>query len=291
MKYTLRQLEVFLAVAQSENITRAADQLSMSQSAVSGALRDLETQFEIRLFDRIGKRLQINELGRLLRPQAEALLERASALQQSLQQHQAIGELKIGATLTIGNSLAVDLMARYLKQYPEARLQLKVGNTSSIAEQLLNYDLDIGLVEGEINHPDLDIQPWLQDELVVFAAPDHPLASKNLLSDSDLLSAQWILRESGSGTRQAFDWALHGLLSSLNILFELEQSGSIIRAVSSGMGIGCLSRIALQESFDHGTLVPLNVAGRDFNRQLFIALNRHKYQSEGIKRWLQLCHE
>jgi len=289
MKYTLRQLEVFLAVAHCDNITRAAESLSMSQSAASGALRDLEEQFDIRLFDRAGKRLKINELGRLLRPKAQALLERAQGLELEMSQHQAVGQLKIGATLTIGNYLAVTLMARYMKENPKAKLDLQVANTSAIAARVENFELDVGLIEGEIQHPDLEVLPWRSDELIVFCAPDNPLAKKAQLSDADLQAAPWVLRESGSGTRQAFDWALHGLLSNLNIVLELEQTDAIKRAVSEGLGIGCLSHIALHESFERGDLVPLNVTGRDFKRQLYLIINRHKYRSEGIHRWLELC--
>lgn len=291
MKYTLRQLEVFLAVAHFDNITRAADSLSMSQSAASGALRDLEDQFDIQLFDRAGKRLKINELGRLLRPRAEALLERAQSLELDMAQHQVVGELKIGATMTIGNYLAVGLIARYLDEQPKAKLDLQVANTSAIVARLINFDLDVGLVEGEVQHPDLEVVPWRRDQLEVFCAPDHPLAGKQQLSDTDLLSANWILREQGSGTRQAFDWALHGLLSGLNVLLELEHAESIKRAVAEGLGIGCLSSIALRESFELGTLVPLRVAGRDFSRQLYLVINRHKYRSAGIERWIELCHQ
>ncbi|MBN0986559.1 LysR family transcriptional regulator [Amphritea pacifica] len=291
MKYSLRQLEVFLAVAHFDNISRAAESLSMSQSAVSGALRDLEAQFDIQLFDRVGKRLKINELGRLLRPRAESLLERARSLEQDMARHEAVGELKIGATMTIGNYLAVGLIARYLDEQPRAKLDLQVANTSTIAARLINFDLDIGLVEGEVQHPDLEVIPWLNDRLEVFCAPDHPLTQKPQLSDTDLLSARWILREQGSGTRQAFDWALHGLLPNLNVLLELEHAEGIKQAVAQGLGIGCLSRIALQESFELGTLVPLWVAGRDFSRQLYLVINKHKYRSAGIERWIELCHQ
>ncbi|MEH6578354.1 MAG: LysR family transcriptional regulator [Amphritea sp.] len=290
MKYTLRQLEVFLAVAHFDNITRAADSLSMSQSAVSGALRDLEGQFDIRLFDRVGKRLKINELGRLLRPRAEALLERAQVLEQEMAQHQAVGQLKIGATMTIGNYLAVGLIARYMDEHPRAKLDLQVANTTAIASRVANFDLDIGLIEGEIQHPDLEIIPWRADELVVFCAPSDPLAKKFQLSDTDLQSARWILREQGSGTRQTFDWALHGLLPNLNVLLELEHIEAIKRAVAEGLGIGCLSRIALEEAFERETLQPLRIAGRDFSRQLYLIINRHKYRSAGIERWIELCH-
>ncbi|OMH25839.1 LysR family transcriptional regulator [Motiliproteus sp. MSK22-1] len=291
MKYSLRQLEVFLAIAHYDNITKAAESLSMSQSAASGALKELEQQFDIRLFDRIGKRLKINELGRLLRPRAEALLEQAQALELNMSQHQAVGQLKLGATLTIGNYLAVRLMARYMEAHPAAKVELQVANTSTIVARVANFDLDVGLIEGEIQHSELEIIPWREDELVVFCAPDHPLATKWQLNDTDLQAATWILREKGSGTRQTFDRALHGLLPGLNVLLELEHTEAIKRAVTEGLGIGCLSRIALLEAFSRETLVPLRVAGRDFSRQFYLILNNHKYRSAGIERWIELCHQ
>jgi len=289
MRYTLRQLEVFLATANYENVTRAADSLAMSQSAASGALKDLEQQFDVLLFDRVGKRLQVNELGRLLRPKAEAFLEQARELESELSTHQHVGSLKVGATLTIGNYLAVDLMAEFMREIPSAQVSLEVANTVAIARQVANFELDIGLIEGETQHPDLTVSHWRDDELVVFCAPSHPWAERGQLSDDDLLAAQWILRETGSGTRQAFDRAMHGLLSNQKITLELQHTEAILRAVEAGLGISCLSRIALQDSFARGTLVPLAVPQRDLSRAFYFILRRDKYLSEGIKKWLELC--
>jgi DNA-binding transcriptional LysR family regulator len=289
MKYSLRQLEVFLAVAHHNNITRAAASLSMSQSAASSALRDLEDHFDIQLFDRVGKRLQINELGRLVRPRVEALLERARSLENELWQHQTPGHLKLGATLTIGNYLAVELMATYMSNHPGRKVTLDVANTSAIVEKVANYELDIGLIEGESNDANLEFIPWLEDELVVFCSPSHPLAKKSVLSDQDLQSAGWILREQGSGTRQTFDWAMHGLLPSLNVLLELQHTEAIKRSVRAGVGISCLSRITLREAFENNSLVELNVAGRDMQRQFYLVLHKQKFRSAGIRYWLQMC--
>jgi DNA-binding transcriptional LysR family regulator len=290
MKYTLRQLEVFLAVAQFENITRAAGSLAMSQSAASGALKDLETQFDIQLFDRIGKRLQINELGRLLRPQAQALLDRAAALELGLAQHRQAGTIKLGATLTIGNYLAVELISRYMVRY-HGTASLHVGNTAEVVAMVANFDLDIGLIEGELQHPDLDVWHWLDDDLVVFCSPQHPLAARRVLDDSDLINARWILRERGSGTRQAFERAMTGILPDLQVLLELQHTEAIKRAVEKQLGVACLSRIALEDAFSTGRLVPLAVPHRNFHRELFIILHRHKYRSAGIVDWLALCYE
>lgn len=291
MRYTLRQLQVFLATAHHENVSRAAESLAMSQSAASGALRELEKQFDVQLFDRIGKRLRLSELGRQLRPAAEDLLARALAFEQSLSGEEVSGRLQVGATLTIGNYLAVPMIADFRQRYPGADIALTVANTAAIAEGVANFELDVGLVEGEFVHPDLQSQHWQADELAVFAAPGHPLARRRALNDRDLLQLDWIVRESGSGTRQTFERAMHGLLPELRIVLELQHTEGIKRAVEAGLGVGCLSRISLVEAFARGSLVPLQVPGRDFSRQLNIVLHRHKYHTAGLRHWLQLCRE
>ncbi|HDZ57170.1 MAG TPA: LysR family transcriptional regulator [Pseudomonas xinjiangensis] len=291
MKYTLRQLEVFLATAFHENLTRAAESLSMSQSAASSALRDLERQFDVQLFDRVGKRLQLNELGSMLRPKAQALMDQAGSLESVLASHEDIGNLKVGATLSIGNYLAVEIMARYMVEQSGARVQLEVANTATIVRKVANFELDIGLIEGEVHHPELDMHHWRDDELVVFCAPDHAWAGKPWLADEDLLTAEWIVREPGSGTRQHFEWAMHGLLPNLQIKLELQHTEAIKRAVEAGLGIGCLSAITLVEAFKRGSLVPLSVPQRDFRRSFYFALQRNKFRSAGIERWLEMCKD
>jgi DNA-binding transcriptional LysR family regulator len=290
MRYSLRQLEVFLATARSENITRAAESLAMSQSAASGSLRDLESQFGVRLFDRIGKRLKLSELGRQLRPEAENLLARARDLEQALAGNRASGRLQLGATLTIGNYLAVPMIADFRQRYPGADVSLSVANTETIAARVAGFELDLGLVEGEIHHPDLEVLHWRKDKLQLFAAPEHPLAGRPL-EDADLLGLPWIVREPGSGTRQTFDRAMHGLLPGLQISLELQHTEAIKRAVEAGLGVGCLSQISLSEAFARGSLVPLQAPGRDFSRELFIINHRRKYHGAAVEQWLALCRD
>lgn len=289
MRYSLRQLEVFLAVARFENVSRAAEALAMSQSAASGALKELEQQFDVLLFDRIGKRLQLSELGRQLRPQAEALLAQAGAFEQSLAGESVGGRLRIGATLTIGNYLAVEMIAAFRRRYPETDVSLGVANLQHIAEQVAGFEIDLGMVEGELHHPDLEMHFWRNDELQVFAAPGHPLARKRAVSDEQLLAQDWIVREPGSGTRQTFDRAMRGILADLKISMELQHTEAIKRAVEAGLGIGCLSKISLVEAFRRGSLVPLRVPGRDFRRAFYLVTHRSKYHSTALRRWLELC--
>jgi DNA-binding transcriptional LysR family regulator len=170
MKLTLRQLEVFAAIARSENVSRAAATLAMSQSAASSALVELERQFDCPLFDRIGKSLRLNSTGRGLLAQAEDLLARAAGIEGYLAGG-TLGPLVVGATLTIGNYLATLVVAEYLQRHPASKIGLHVANTHDIVERLRRCELDIGLIEGETHDPELLLEPWLDDALVVFCAP------------------------------------------------------------------------------------------------------------------------
>lgn len=167
MKFTLRQLEVFVAVAQQESVSRAAEGLS----ATSTSLGELERQFDCKLFDRAGKRLTLNALGRQLLPQAVALLDRGEEIENLLNGKTAFGSLDLGATLTIGNYLATLLIGAFMQRQPDCRVRLHVHNTAQVVQQVAHYELDLGLIEGDCRHPDIEVQPWMEDELVVFCAP------------------------------------------------------------------------------------------------------------------------
>lgn len=289
MKFTLRQLQVFLATAHHQNISRAAASLAMSQSAASGALRELEQRYSTQLFDRVGKRLQLNAHGSAVRPLAESLMSEALEVEAALEQQDAAGKLTVGATLTIGNYIAIPIIARFKQDYPAVDIHLHVANTAHIAERVLNFDLDIGLIEGEYSHPSLTIEPWRTDELVVFCSPNHPFVQLEQLDDQHLTQAQWILREKGSGTRQTFDRAMQGLLNELDIHLELEHTEAIKRAVEAGLGLGCLSRITLSDAFKRGTLVPLAVSHRALHRHFYFVTHAKKFQARSLQYWLDCC--
>jgi DNA-binding transcriptional LysR family regulator len=291
MRYSLRQLEVFLAVARTGSVSRAGQELGLSQSATSSSLADLERQFDLQLFDRMGKRLRLSARGADLRARAEAVLELARDLERGFGSGAIEHRLRVGATLTIGNYVAVPLVARFMRAHPAVGLTLEVANTEQISRQVANFELDVGLVEGEVDHPDLETTPWRDDDLVVFCGARHPLARRRVLTDQDLLSAAWIVRERGSGTRQAFDRAMRGLLPQLRVALTLGQTEAIKRAVEAGLGLGCVSRIALEDAFERGTLKPCRVPQRDFRRQFYFLLHKQKRRSAGVERWLAFCRE
>jgi len=289
MKYTLRQLQIFLAVARHQNISRAAQSLHMSQSAASEALLNLEHMYEISLFDRVSNKLVLNAIGQTIRREAENLLTHCQNFEGILKDHKHVGHIKVGASFTIGNHLATRYLAGYLEQYPGADVQLDIANTPEIVTKVLNYEVDIGMIEGEIQHRDLQVIPWREDELVIFCAANHPLARKKTLQTKDIKDALWILREPDSGARQTFEKAMSGLLPQINIYLEFKHNEAIKNAVESGLGIGCLSEIVLRKNFANGDLIPLKLPRRDMRRTFYFVLPKNRFHNDAIDSWMRLC--
>ena len=289
MHFTLRQLQVFAAIARQQSVSRAAESLSLSQSATSTSLAELERQSGCLLFDRAGKRLWLNPLGRQLLPQVMALLDQAKAIEDLLAGKTGFGSLNLGATLTVGNYLATQLIGGFMQRHPECRVKLHVHNTAQIVQQVAQHELDLGLIEGNCQHADIEVQPWVEDELVVFCAPQHPLARQGSACIEELGEEAWILRELGSGTRLTFDQAMRHSPVKLNIRLELEHTEAIKRAVESGLGISCISRLALRDAFRRGSLVPVETPGLDLTRQFFFIWHTQKYQTAAMREFVEQC--
>ncbi len=289
MKFTLRQLAVFLATAQRGNISEAASALAMTQSAASNALKDFEGRYQTQLFDRVGKRLQLNALGAELLPYADSLLQQAAEIDDVLERREPSGGLRIGATLTIGNYLAIPLITSFKHRYPLCEPTLHVANTRQIANEVLAYQLDMGMIEGEFTHADLQVEHWRDDELAIFCAPGHKLAGAGKLGNQEICSASWVLREEGSGTRQTFDRAMEGLHKDIRVFLELDHTEAIKRAVDTGEVLGCISRIALEDDLRRGRFVELKAPQKKLRRRFYLITHRRKYQGLNLQRWARHC--
>ncbi|MEB4674747.1 LysR family transcriptional regulator [Enterobacteriaceae bacterium G50] len=286
MHITLRQLEVFAEVLKSGSTTQASQMLALSQSAVSAALTDLEGQLGVQLFDRVGKRLVVNEHGRLLYPRALALLEQATEIEQLFREDN--GAIRVYASSTIGNYLLPEMIGRYRRDFPDLPIELSVGNSQDAINAVADFRVDIGFIEGPCHSADIVAEPWLEDELVVFAAPDSPLLEGEVTLAR--LSAQpWILREKGSGTREIVDYLLLSHLPQFRLGMELGNSEAIKHAVRHGLGISCLSRRVIAEQLESGKLVEVTVPLPGLNRTLWRIHHRQKHLSNALLRFLSYC--
>ena len=206
LRLSLRELEVFVAVADHETVTAAAEHVSLTQSAASQALASLEAGLVVRLFDRVGRRLVLNEYGRLLLPRARAMLDAAQDMQRLFDSDAAL-HVRVGASSTIANYLLPTQIARFQQTHSQARVELMVGNTAEVVEAVAGFKVDMGYVEGPCHHPDIVVERWQDDTLVVFTAATHALA-QGPVSLTQLAQALWVLRERGSGTREEVEHLL-----------------------------------------------------------------------------------
>ena len=287
LRVTLRQLEVFAATAREGSTRAAAGKVARSQSAASMALAELEATLAVQLFDRVGRRLVLNENGRAFLPRAVSLVEQALELERLFEaEHSA--PLRIASSFTIGEYLLPSLISEYKQVHPRIQVRLDIANTHEVLQSVAAFDVDIGFIEGTGSHPELAVRRWKNDELVVVAAPGHPLGRAQV-SARKLAEADWILREQGSGTREAADRWLTSSLPEIHVGLELGSNEAVKRAVRSGLGLGCLSRLAVAEALEQGALVELQTRLPAMQRSLATVVHKTKRLGSVAEGFLSHC--
>ncbi len=288
---SLRQLRVFTTITQYKTLTAAADILCLSKAAVSMALSALEKQLGHALFDRVNNRLILNQEGQKLLPLADELLNRARDLNHLFEDNQTLsGQLRIGASDTIGNQVAPHLISAFRTQFQHRSQSLFISNSALICEKLIDYELDIALIEGKTLHPQLMSTPFSQDEMCIVCAPGHPLADKEKVVLSDFEQSDWVLREAGSGSREFFLRVVAPRIEHWHETFELNTTEALINSVSAGLGFGCLSRLAAVTAVRDGRIRVLNVS-LDMKRRFWVLVHKEKYQSPLLQRFIEFCHQ
>jgi DNA-binding transcriptional LysR family regulator len=290
-RITLRQLEIFREVARQGSTAAAANRLPLSQSATSAGLNQLERSLGVRLFDRIGKRLALNADGRALLPKALGILDNARQLESGAHRSSAF-ELQIHASTTIGNYLVPRLLAGFRRRCPEGRVEARIGNTFEVIRAVQDFTAELGLIEGPCTASRLVVTPWILDELVVVAAPAHPLArlaKRRPLTIDQLAAGPWLLREEGSGTREAVDLAVLPHIHSFGEARILGGSEAIKNAAAVGLGVSCVSRWVVADLVRAKRLVILDTRLPPLRRRLSLVWHREKTRSAGLDRFIAHC--
>ncbi len=268
---TLRQLEIFEKVANGQHVTKASEKLFITQSAVSMAIAELEKIAGAPLFERHGKRLILNDRGTLIFSKVQDILRQVASIEQLLIESigEPIGVLRVGASTTIGNYILPRIMGEFTQSYPRAKALLQVGNTEQIVSGVEAGTLDLGIIEGPSHAGSLHSAQWRDDELVVIAGKDHAWATGKKASKSMMEQASWIMREKGSGTREVFEAAMQKKGVRFTIAMELGHTEAIKKAVEAGLGVSCLSRMAVARELSQGWLTEVKTS-LDLRRNLII---------------------
>jgi DNA-binding transcriptional LysR family regulator len=272
MKVTIRQLEVFDAVASLGSVTRAADSLAMSQSAASNALMELQQALGRSLFVHAkGRALQLTDEGRRLHPIVRSLLGGIQDLEQPDDDAALSGRLIIGATTLVAETILPDLCMDFKRQHPNVQFQIDAEPVQSLLSRLTHFELETALIDVLPQIEGIELVRWRSDELMLVVAAGHELAGRKGLALEDLAECEWCTREAQSSTTARLRYLTHERLGPLRVSFEATSNWAVRRAVLGGGGIGCLPRALVQFDLDNGRLVRLDVPSFHFPQSINIA--------------------
>lgn len=269
-------LRLFQATARAGHVGRAAEALHVSQPAVSKQLAELERALGIALFDRVGRRLRLTPAGEL----ALAYTDQIFGLTDDL--HRALGDLKglrrgrllLGSSTTVGEYVLPRIMGRFQKAHPGVELVLEIANTAQILERVVRHTFDLGFVGTAVQHEAVEVEPFVSDEVVVICGPQEPLGKKASVSPAALQQRSFVVREAGSATRTTGEAEAARLGIRLKVTMALGSNDAVKAAVSAGLGLGLLSRHAIQSELRAGELRVVRVRGWRGQRQLSIIYSR-----------------
>ncbi|HKL76866.1 MAG TPA: selenium metabolism-associated LysR family transcriptional regulator [Gammaproteobacteria bacterium] len=290
-----RRLHVFHTVARLGSFTKAANRLHMTQPAVTFQVKQLEEQFNARLFDRNHNRITLTDAGDVVFDYADKILNLYEEMENSVGEltGEMRGVLLVGASTTIGEYLLPRVLGAFRSAYPAMKVRMNVANTRDIVQQVENNTIDIGIVEGTVHNSNLAIRECQPDELVAIFPKGHDLAAKERVTPGDLLHYQFVLREEGSGTREVLaDYIREGgeNPNKLDIVMELGSGESVKGAVESGLGISVVSENTVAKEAQLGTLEvrPLEPA---LHRAFSFVHQKQKFRSQAVEKFYEFIQE
>ena len=288
---TLRHYKIFVTVCDTMNMTSASERLFMSQSAVSQAIAELESHYEVRLFERLSRKLYLTEAGQKLLGYARHMLRMNAEIENDMKALHQSGTIRVGASVTVGACVLPGLVSRFNRSVSAADVEVAEDNTASIEALILQDKIDLGLVEGEISSPDVLSRPFLEDELVLICSPSHRFAACPEVEPSELERESFIIREKGSGTRKTFEDKLAEQNLAWKAAWTCNNSDTIKNAVAAGLGISVISRRAVSNEVKSGLLLERQVRGISFKRQFKLIFHKNKYLTEPMKQFMALLQE
>ena len=286
---TLEQLRIFVAVAERQHMTEAARALNLAQSAASHAISALEARHDTRLFNRVGRRIELTETGRVFLAEARAVLARALAAETVLAEFGSLnrGTLRVHASQTIAAYWLPHHLVAFRRAHPQVEVRVAIGNTAEVAIAVENATAELGFVEGGVSSELLVSAPVARDQLIIVVGPDHRWVGQSRLTPPDLMAGEWVLREPGSGTRSVFEDALRGLgmdPGALRVQLELPSNEAVRAAVEAGLGATAISATVAAPSIEAGLL---HVASfRLPEREFHVLRHRERHSSRAADAFL-----
>lgn len=288
---TLRHFQIFTTVCDTMNMTAAANRLYMSQSAVSQAIAELERHYDVCLFERLSRKLYLTQAGETLMGYARHIIRMNLDAENEMRILNQSGKVRVGTSVTIGACVLPTLAVSIIQKYPKLAFEVTEDNTVHIEQLILQDKLDIGLVEGDIQSPDIICRPFSNDALVLICGKAHPFALRDSIQPQELEQENFILREIGSGTRKTFEEVMkkHGI--AWTSTWTCNNADTIKAAVAEGLGISVISGRAVQHEIDAGILFSTKIQSVEFTRQFKLVYHKNKYLTHAMKDFTSFCLE
>jgi len=283
MKLTLRQMEIFLNVVREGHLTNVAKGMGLSQSAISMSIKELENILGNPLFDRINKKLILNEMGRAFEKEINPIVKKFNDIEYEFKNTVNKGMVRVGASTTIVDYLMPPIICSYMNNYPDVKVGLKEGNTQKVVELIKDGKIDVGFIEGRVNDPDIIKEIIGVDELVVVTT-DTSLTRETFIDT--LQERKWVLREEGSGTRDVFLDYIKDKVDHINIFLELGHTESIKSLLINHACLTCISKIAVREEIMNGKLIRVPLINFECKRDFLMIYHKDKYQSELFEKFI-----
>lgn len=283
-------LEIFKKVAEEKSFSKAAEDLFLSQPAVSSHIRNLENEFGTKLIYRSSKHVDLTPAGEILYEQSCKIINQYQEAKEKINQIQSVvsGNLRIGASFTIGEYILPELVSQTATRYPNLDINVTIGNTEEIAQGVKLNRLDVALVEGKITGKEFILEPFMVDEMVLIALPGHPLAKMTSVSAKELENQVWILREAGSGTREFSDRFIETLKIPMKHSYVFSSNTGVKAAVLNGLGIALVSKLIIRREIKAGDLavIPLEESLPRLSREFIIARGQETYFTKAAEVFL-----
>lgn len=283
MKMTLRQMEIFLNVVASGHLTNVAKDMNLSQSAISMSIKELENILGRPVFDRINKKLVLNEVGRAFYKEIDPIYRKLADIEFEFKNSENKGLIRVGASTTIVDYLMPSIICSYMSAYPEVKITLKEGNTKEIAQMIEEGSIDVGFVEGFVGGADIVREKIGLDKLIVVTA-DENLAKPAYIDE--FAECRWVLREEGSGTREVFLNYIKEKVDALNVFLELGHTESIKSILNNRSCLTCLSKISVEDEIREGKLFEVPVKNFECNRDFLMIYHKDKYHSSLFEKFI-----
>ena len=276
-------MQIFLNVVKSGHLTNVAKDMKLSQSAISMSIKELENILGRPVFDRINKKLVLNEVGRAFHKEIDPIYKKLSDIEYEFKNSENKGMIRVGASTTIVDYLMPSIICSYMSAYPDVKITLKEGNTKEIAEMIAEGSIDIGFVEGLVTGSDIIKEKIGVDELIVVTS-EKSLAKPVFIDE--LAAKRWVLREEGSGTREVFLNYIKAKVDDLNIFFELGHTESIKSILMNRECLTCISRISVENELKEGKLHKVDVKNFECKRDFLMIYHKDKYHSTLFEKFL-----